>query len=435
MRKKNYKKKDVAIFGKKKDVIDVIMSFSKKKHKIIKDIVKEKEDEIAEDTKYLEEKEKRIKKNIYKKNILKEKRDSFLRDKGDSFKKNLQEAILLIKKTLPVKSIQLYSKKRILITTKMLKVFGFGWKKPRNIGKYQIRIDFSQSFFKDGIKILNITQRFKNHDSPTICDTNPCYGNVSSDIEEEFNSLDLHGLISDLIDYIVSPRTIDGYLGKDGDKTKGWEQFLSSPTKMLKGYSFKDYDKNNNRFPNGRSTETFTVGGLTSEIDLSLIRTTSASTSISTDTLIESYNALTSAIESHHDLSPTTGGNQRSQDRPLVQRIRHKLSQLSFTDNAINYLTHIILNTFNTTLIGNTRYYVRLSVSRQNVLSIFLSPTRPIASYILDTPLTPDVPALGSQVGYNFNFYFNNGDLTGRSRIDLRVLEFYFDYNLNVDYP
>ena len=140
-------------------------------------------------------------------------------------------------------SIHIDAKKRIVVTTKPISV---KMKEPivegsiekveveKVAGKYQIRIDFSQENAREGIEIINITQRFEGYQSPTISGTRCCLGDFSSDLQRDFDTCDLHELISDLIDYIASPNDKNGYTR--------WVFFFEKAKPLPKNYSFLRYD-------------------------------------------------------------------------------------------------------------------------------------------------------------------------------------------------
>ena len=211
------------------------------------------------------------------------------------------------------------TKKRVLVTTKPIKIKKDRWKKVKIAGVYQIRIDFSKEKYSDGIQILNLTQRHKEYDSPVIANTRPCWGNIGPDIETEFNSQDLYELIIDLVDYISSPKDKDGHLqwseSKDTDYQGGWEQFFSKRKKQPKNYSFEKYDQD---------VKAGKIDGVTS-VPAEAIRNAMVSSSIV-------------PLRINNSLSPSLAEIERS-----GMDIRSALHGMGFRDDAATYFTRLIL--------------------------------------------------------------------------------------------
>jgi hypothetical protein len=163
-------------------------------------------------------------------------------------KKDLQKAfaqdIENVKQLEQIDTVALDGAGRIIITTKPISIQKSGWSEAKEAGKYQIRIDFSKSDISQGVRVLNITQRSNNHyDSPTISNTHCCWGNIAKDIERDFFSQNIEEIVLDMIEYIGSTSEQNGYLGLDGDREKGWEQFFAEPIQMAEGYNWEAYDR------------------------------------------------------------------------------------------------------------------------------------------------------------------------------------------------
>jgi len=230
--------------GKKKKVgvATAIAHFAEQKAAQIKSKLELDKLNLSTNKKIIEENQKKVK--VIERNVinLEEKYNSMTQAKRSELVSKYRKIITLLKKSPDVEKFATDIDKRVLVTTKPLLVQKKGWLKPREIGKFQIRIDFSQAG-ADGVEILNLTQRYGEYDSPTINNTRPCWGNIGSDITNEFQSQDLHELVLDLIDYIRSPHDSAGYLGDGGNKHKGWEQFFKGAKKQPTDFSFFKYDQ------------------------------------------------------------------------------------------------------------------------------------------------------------------------------------------------
>lgn len=132
---------------------------------------------------------------------------------------------------------------RVIVTTKLLYTKHTHWKRRKNIGVYQLRIDFTRQSPLYGVLVLNTTRRCGEYDSPTIHHTQMCTGNFGNDLRRDFYTQNLLELVRDTIDYIVSPNTGAGYMGYKGDKSRGWDAYLEGAKKMPKNYDFAKYDR------------------------------------------------------------------------------------------------------------------------------------------------------------------------------------------------
>ena len=149
------------------------------------------------------------------------------------------EELQQISKMKGVDSITIDTKNRIIVTTTPLLVKKPYWKKARRAGRYQIRIDFSEQNIEQGIRVLNIDKVADVYDSPTILNTKCCWGNAKNDVQNDFLTQNLPELVTDMLEYITSPHEQNGYLGLDGDKTKGWEEWFRKPQKRPENYSWE----------------------------------------------------------------------------------------------------------------------------------------------------------------------------------------------------
>lgn len=157
---------------------------------------------------------------------------------------NYKDIIKSLMETDEIEEVAIDSKRRIIVTTKPLKVKKEHWPEERVAGVYQIRLDFSKSAYDRGIEFLNITQGYGHYQSPTISHTKACWGNIGTDIDFDFKTHDIFQLVLDLIDYIRSPHDSAGYIRMPGkNKDTGWEQFFDKAVKRPLGYCFRVHDR------------------------------------------------------------------------------------------------------------------------------------------------------------------------------------------------
>lgn len=155
-----------------------------------------------------------------------------------------KDVIKSLMETDEIEEVAIDSKRRIIVTTKPLKIKKESWPEERIAGVYQIRLDFSKSSYDRGIEFLNITQGYSQYQSPTISHTRACWGNIGTDIDFDFKTHDIFQLVLDLIDYIRSPHDSAGYIKMPGKgKDTGWEQFFDKAVKRPLGYCFRVHDR------------------------------------------------------------------------------------------------------------------------------------------------------------------------------------------------
>lgn len=135
-----------------------------------------------------------------------------------------------------IEKFEVDTERRVVITTRPIMIKQEDWVEEKNAGRYQIRIDFSKSSYREAIRVLNITQRHKEYDSPTILSTSPCWGNTDEDFDKEFKEQNLFELVIDLIDYISSPIDHHGF--------SKWNQFFENAKPWPEGFTFEQYDQN-----------------------------------------------------------------------------------------------------------------------------------------------------------------------------------------------
>ena len=275
---KTERKPAIATASSDEAVAKAVVSFSKDKADKLKSKLSVKKDQLKNEEIEFKEKEKHLitlKKTTFS---LEEKYKSLTEKKRSELVSDYRQVVTKLKLHPMVARFEVDREKRIIVTTKMIKIQKEDWDKPKDAGIYQIRIDFSKEAISDAIHILNISWRFDSYDSPTINNTQPCWGNMNADIMNEFSSQDLYELVIDLIDYIASSNDKDGYLAQDGNKNKGWEQFFAKKKKQPDNYSFEKFDQDSK---NGKIIES----GLATEVTYGSV---SVSTSISPSTSIAS---------------------------------------------------------------------------------------------------------------------------------------------------
>jgi hypothetical protein len=224
---------------KKVSVIEAIILGTKTRlEKNKKDILEQSVRQQMEE-KDLKQKKQNIEKIEIKIKELKNRCKELNKNKAE-LKKHYQTVIDRLLKDGQISSFDTDMYQRVIVTTKPISISKPGWLTKNEAGIYKIRIDFDKDYFCNAIQILNITRSYSGFDSPTIQNTHPCWGNIGPDIENDFNAQDLYELVKDLIDYIQSPNTQDGYLGKDGDRTKGWELFFDKAVLRPADYLFPD---------------------------------------------------------------------------------------------------------------------------------------------------------------------------------------------------
>jgi hypothetical protein len=224
-------------------VASIIAQYSASRAELIKADLRREAEKLKLERKNVNEAQRKFK-------ILKQKRE-FLHKQYETLTLRKPQLTATYKSTIQklmqtnlIDEFAVDSKKRIIVTTKLLEVKKESWDRPRVAGAYQIRIDFSQNSYVKGIEIINITKVYKHYQSPTINNSSPCWGNIGADIEREFKFNDIYQLITDLIDYIKSPNDGLGYIHlPNKDKNTGWEQFLACAVNRPSGYSFKMYDR------------------------------------------------------------------------------------------------------------------------------------------------------------------------------------------------
>ena len=205
----------------------------------------------------VEENNRQMKRN---KNILK-----FFESQADNLMKSrkeihhhFQKVIQELKENEQIADITIDTSGRIIITTTPLTVQKNHWEEPKTIGQFQIRIDFSKDAIADGVRVLNITQRYGVYDSPTINHTSCCWGNIANDITREFLTQDLVELVEDLIAYCSSPNEEHGFLGRmneDNESVCGWDTWFSDLVKWKEDYNWELYEKEHPEKAEGRDED------------------------------------------------------------------------------------------------------------------------------------------------------------------------------------
>ncbi len=133
-------------------------------------------------------------------------------------------------KNLLVAKVQLDSQKRVLITTKPITITK-GDKKLK-VGKYQIQINFTQSFFSNAIRIMNIERTIGGYDHPHIHGY-VCWGTMARDLEKDYNNRDFLEIVTDCIDFVSSPFDTDSMI------SGGWQTLIDDGEKRKRSYLTK----------------------------------------------------------------------------------------------------------------------------------------------------------------------------------------------------
>jgi hypothetical protein len=247
------------------EVAKAIAKHTKIKAKVIDQQTQLMEAKITQEEQVLEEKQKTIvsAKNRIAFYTAQKKRLSRTQKENA---KEFEQELLDIKQLEGVQDITLDESGRIIVTTTPLSLQKPDWDEPRVAGTYQLRIDFSETHVSPGVRVLNITQRADGkYDSPTISGTFCCWGNIHKDIERDFYTQNITDLVMDMLEYIQSPNEQHGYLGFEGQKNKGWEQFFHAAIANAEGYNWEVYDRENT---NDRSDDYFNEGSPNLEPDL-----------------------------------------------------------------------------------------------------------------------------------------------------------------------
>lgn len=245
------KKKTVTAKASSSDgaVAQAVAHFTGKKVESLKKKLDERSMRLKTEERIISDKQKALATLKRTASSLEEKYKALAAKKRAELVKEYRQAITKLKLHPMVEKFEVDTNKRIIITTRPIKIQKPSWPQPREAGVYQIRIDFSQENYTQGVRILNITQRYQDsYDSPTINESKPCWGNIGLDIDAEFSSQDLYELIVDLIEYISSPNDNHGYLSSPGatsEDKKGWEQWLSNLKKQPKGFCFEKFTQEN----------------------------------------------------------------------------------------------------------------------------------------------------------------------------------------------
>jgi len=146
----------------------------------------------------------------------------------------LSPMLARLEKDPRIDRFSLDTKKRILLFTTPLAIRKPSWNKEKIAGVYKIRINMYQQNMDAPIRILNLTQHSNFHDSPTINDTFPCWGNIEDDLLQDLSSHRIDELCIDLLDYIQSPNDKNGFL------LNGWDTWFEHASPAGSRQSFFD---------------------------------------------------------------------------------------------------------------------------------------------------------------------------------------------------
>jgi len=321
---------------KRLDVAETVAFFTGKKAKKLREKLDEKNKEADSIEKNMEEKERKLRILRHTTSSLEEKYEAMTQKKRRELVDEYRQIITKLKQEPFIAGFRVDKEKRVIILTEPIKIKCEGWKRVRNAGQYEIRIDFSQEGFRNGIDILNVTRKFRDYDSPTISKTKPCWGNIKGDIEREFDSQDLLELTIDLVDYISSTNTKAGYLGdEDGKKENGWKVFLDGAKLRTKEYSYEKYDQE----MLGRKVKNISI----TENGYELFETMRTHVETQIDRIRYDDFATASTTMSWGTTGAAASGNDFRMSR-MEHELNAALRELGYTERASYYYVGIILN-------------------------------------------------------------------------------------------
>lgn len=138
--------------------------------------------------------------------------------------------------------------RRLVVKTKDLIIRKSRWRKDRVAGQYLIRFDFrTTQGLLDNVRVLNITKRFNDYDSPTISHTKPCWGNIRNDIYLDLQTGNVYDLVNDMIGYICSPNDSAGFVAHPSKGSEyAWEHWFDR-AKKSKFLTFEELDTETDR--------------------------------------------------------------------------------------------------------------------------------------------------------------------------------------------
>lgn len=161
---------------------------------------------------------------------------------------NFLEDVKRTRKLPLVYSLSFDSEKKIIFTTTHpIWVKKDTWIASKDAGRYQILIDFQKSGMYEGVRVLNIDKRANGHDHPCVLETRLCTGeDFGFDLANDYGSLDIYEIVSDVIAFLESPNDEAGYTR--------WGYFLRDARPCPKGYSFRKYLREHRESSQGIAT-------------------------------------------------------------------------------------------------------------------------------------------------------------------------------------
>jgi len=378
-------------------VAKVVANNTKKKAELLKEKIDNKETELKKSTQQAEELKKKLVTISRSKVSLEEKYKGMVAKKRKELVAQYRKVVTKLKQHPMVDKFAVDSKKRVLVTTKPIKIKKEKWKRARTAGVYQIRIDFSKEKGQQGIEILNLTHRHKEYDSPTVQDTEVCWGNIGPDINNDYESQDLYELIIDLIDFLQSPSDKDGFLewpeSPSEDYKGGWEQFFSELKKQPKDFSFDKYDQNkkSKRVNGVRVSDTGSINYEISEVTHwekynPSTSTGGGATSPSTSVTVSTTSNFTGpGIEMSYEGENNSNRRHNSQIGRIREEMGNTLRAIGFTQQGAYHYAHLLTpeggllpSEIELTLEGEQIIlYVKRSVSELSAMSAVSENTAP----------------------------------------------------------
>lgn len=155
--------------------------------------------------------------------------DKQLIKKRNTFLKQYRVEFMRVRKHELVDRLDILTGERLVVRTKMLYLTSRWFRSKKEIGQYEIFLDC----LRDEVLMINITKNshLGEYDGPCIKNTHPCFGNIYDDIFNELNKKQFSELVTDCIDFAMTPNVEDGYIS--------WGGFFERAKLLPKGYSYK----------------------------------------------------------------------------------------------------------------------------------------------------------------------------------------------------
>lgn len=142
----------------------------------------------------------------------------------------IEQQLRELRKNKLIRRVERKGYDRIHIITRNLYVQLEG--KNKVVGQFEIVIDLGKSY--EPVRILNLSQRYGDLDSPTVRHTRSCWGTIEHEINSLWRRSNIVGLVDTVLYYIVSPKDGHGY-GK-------WASWFKFAKPVKRGYSMNKFD-------------------------------------------------------------------------------------------------------------------------------------------------------------------------------------------------